>query len=304
MMTRMQQRVSFSDALGHVTADKRIDILRQIGAGGSISQAARAAGVSYKAAWQALDTLTNLAGVPLVERAVGGVGGGGTQLTTAGLELLVAADAMDQARRAVLQRLDGQGPPAAGRQADLPGRPDVARLAVRTSMRNQWPCVVRALEPAGAVMRVHLRGADAAALSLTVCARVTRESAELLALQAGSPVIAMCKATAVQVEAAAGAVLQGTNRWAGTVTRAPRPSATPAAGTAEFAESMGSTAPAPGAATGAAAAPLSLALRELSVQLDAGVQMVGFAPASARLRARSRVVLSVDESAVVLVATG
>ena len=49
-------------------ADKRIDILRQIGQGGSISQAARAVGVSYKAAWQAIDTLTNLAGVPLVLR--------------------------------------------------------------------------------------------------------------------------------------------------------------------------------------------------------------------------------------------
>ena len=28
-------------------------------------------GVSYKAAWQAVDTLTNLAGVALVERVVG-----------------------------------------------------------------------------------------------------------------------------------------------------------------------------------------------------------------------------------------
>ncbi|KAB2887165.1 MAG: ModE family transcriptional regulator, partial [Burkholderiaceae bacterium] len=29
----MQQRVSFSEALGHGMADKRIDILRQIGQG-------------------------------------------------------------------------------------------------------------------------------------------------------------------------------------------------------------------------------------------------------------------------------
>ena len=37
----------------------------------------RQLGVSYKAAWQAIDTLTNLAGAPLVERTVGGSGGGG-----------------------------------------------------------------------------------------------------------------------------------------------------------------------------------------------------------------------------------
>ena len=62
-------------------ADKRIDILRRIGDVGSISEAARRAGVSYKAAWQAIETLNNLAGAPLVEKVVGGNKGGGTRLT-------------------------------------------------------------------------------------------------------------------------------------------------------------------------------------------------------------------------------
>ena len=48
-------------------ADKRIDILRRVGDVGSISEAARRAGVSYKAAWQAIETLSNIAGGPLVE---------------------------------------------------------------------------------------------------------------------------------------------------------------------------------------------------------------------------------------------
>ncbi|RYF00563.1 MAG: LysR family transcriptional regulator [Comamonadaceae bacterium] len=256
-----QQRVSFSDALGHGMADKRIDVLRQIGAGGSISQAARAVGVSYKAAWQALDTLTNLAGVPLVERAVGGVGGGGTQLTEAGRQLLAAAEAMDHARRSVLDQLDGATGPGVA----------IARLSVRTSMRNQWPCVVHALEPEGAVVRVHLRGADTAAHDLAVCSRITRESAELLALQPGLPVLALCKATAVRVAAAPAQSTTHANQWQGRVTRVAR-------GGAEH---------------------------EVSAQLDCGVQMVGFAPSSeAGLRARSRVVLSIDESAVVLAVTG
>ena len=66
-----------TDALGHGMADKRIDILRAIARTGSISQAARDVAVSYKAAWQAVDTLTNLAGVPLVEAldSVGGASG-------------------------------------------------------------------------------------------------------------------------------------------------------------------------------------------------------------------------------------
>ena len=105
----MPVSLSLTDALGHALADKRIDILRQIGTCGSISQAARAVGVSYKAAWQAVDTLTNLAGTPLVARAVGGAGGGGAQLTEAGHQLLAAADAMAQARGAHQRR--GQGGP-------------------------------------------------------------------------------------------------------------------------------------------------------------------------------------------------
>src|SRR6478752_1329068 len=93
--------VELAGALGHQPADKRLEILRRVAAVGSISQAARDAGVSYKAAWQALDTLSNLAGAALVERAVGGSGGGGARLSAAGEQVLQAADQMGRARDAV-----------------------------------------------------------------------------------------------------------------------------------------------------------------------------------------------------------
>src|SRR6218665_928054 len=121
----MPATLSLSGALGHAHADKRIDILRQIGVCGSISQAARAVGVSYKAAWQGLETLTNLGGGPAGGRGAGG--GGGARLPAAGRELLAAADALALARGAVLARW--QAAPDAG--------PALARLALRTSMRNQ-----------------------------------------------------------------------------------------------------------------------------------------------------------------------
>jgi len=54
-----------SDILSEKT-DRRIDILRRIADVGSISEAARSAGMSYKSAWQAVETLTNLAGTPIV----------------------------------------------------------------------------------------------------------------------------------------------------------------------------------------------------------------------------------------------
>jgi len=176
----------FSDALGHGMSDKRIDILRGIARTGSISQAARDAGVSYKAAWQAVATLTNLAGVPLVERAVGGAGGGGASLTAHGGKLLDFADALDTARRAVQSRAQASG---AGSAA--------VRLAIRTSMRNQLPVTVGVLEFRGRTVRVQMSiGSD----EQRIAARITRESAELLGLAEGMAAIALCKATAVRVE--------------------------------------------------------------------------------------------------------
>ena len=91
-------------ALGHPQTDRRLEVLRGIARSGSISQSARDVGVSYKAAWQAIDTLTNLAGVALVAKSVGGAGGGGARFTAAGQELVTAADALAPARGSVLHQ--------------------------------------------------------------------------------------------------------------------------------------------------------------------------------------------------------
>ena len=115
------------NALGYESADKRLEILRLVGALGSISEAARQAGISYKGAWQAIHTLTNLAGTPLVDSVVGGAGGGGAKLTPAGAQLLEAGRQMDAARQTVMARLS-----AGAGQA-------IASVGLRTSMRNSLP---------------------------------------------------------------------------------------------------------------------------------------------------------------------
>lgn len=182
---------ALADALGHDVADKRLDILRRIGQVGSISEAARGAGVSYKAAWQALDALTNLAGAPLVERTVGGSGGGGARLTATGAQLLQAADTLQTLRAQALAQI---APPNTHPSAPAP---QLAALGLRTSMRNQLPCQVLRLSRSGQATRVHLALADGSLL----VARITRESAELLGLAAHTRVLALAKATAVKVAA-------------------------------------------------------------------------------------------------------
>ncbi|MBS1170401.1 MAG: mopA [Burkholderiaceae bacterium] len=204
----MKTSTFLADALGHSMADKRIEILRLIEQTGSISQAAREAGVSYKAAWQAIDTLTNLAGIGLVEKLVGGAGGGGARLTEAGRQLLTTANLLAKLRHEVLHQL----------QAGSGGiySATLAQLAIRTSMRNHLPCEVAGLEPLGQVVRVQLRlpGGE------TLTARITRTSAELLSLAVGLPVIALCKATAVSIAPRTSAAGQdGMNRIPGSISR-------------------------------------------------------------------------------------
>ena len=246
-ITAASPSVALMQALGHPLSDRRLQVLRALGACGSISQAAREVGVSYKAAWQAIDTLSNLAGVPVVQKSVGGAGGGGAKLTEAGQDLLRAAQAMEQVRGAVMQQLQSQAP--------LPS------LGMQTSMRNQWPCVVDLVEVAGPLTMVHVHSLYG---QVPLCAKITTESAQLLALHVGMRVLAMCKATAAQVlpwqknpptEHLLGQVLRVTKGALGD---------------------------------------------EVAVQMHEGLQWVGFANAGSGLRAGRKAMVHVPASALVL----
>lgn len=176
---------ALNNTLGNASSDKRLEVLRWVAQSGSISQAAREVGISYKAAWQAIDTLTSLSGAPLVERTVGGAGGGGAQITPQGMQLLALAGELASARAGVLARFAGGAALAGG-------------LGLRTSMRNQLPCVVARFvltAPDDPVLGVVLRTPGGSELA----ASLTRESADLLGLAEGAAVLAMCKATAVSV---------------------------------------------------------------------------------------------------------
>jgi molybdate transport system regulatory protein len=251
-MPRKPNALQLAGALGHGSADKRVEILRRVAEAGSISQAARDAGVSYKAAWQALDTLNNLAGAALVERAVGGAGGGGARLTPAGLQLLQAADEVGHARRQVLAQLTAKGRPA---QA-------LAGLALRTSMRNQLPGVVEKVQAHAGAVRVLLRLPGGQSLE----SRITRESAQLLGLAPGLPVLALCKATAVGLAAGA----EPGNRLQGHITRISR------------------------AAAGG----------EFALALEGGQSLVGFAAGGHVLRSGDAATALVADAAIVIALPG
>ena len=68
-----------------------VTLLEEIDRCGSINQAAKTVGMSYKAAWEKIENLNNLCPEPLIIRQAGGSGGGGTVLTEAGHAFIARA---------------------------------------------------------------------------------------------------------------------------------------------------------------------------------------------------------------------
>jgi len=76
------------DIDGSSAGEGRIKLLELISETGSIKKAAEQMKMSYKAAWDAINLMNKTYDQPLIERQVGGKGGGGSRLTDAGRELV------------------------------------------------------------------------------------------------------------------------------------------------------------------------------------------------------------------------
>jgi molybdate transport system regulatory protein len=73
----------------------KIALLEQIGESGSLSEAARALGMSYRRAWQLLDSLNCCLQEPATRAQKGGQHGGGSSLTAFGRQLIRVYRAFD-----------------------------------------------------------------------------------------------------------------------------------------------------------------------------------------------------------------
>ena len=163
----------------------RIALLAAIGETGSITSAAKAVGMSYKGAWDAVDAMNNLAGEPLVMRLTGGKGGGGTTLTPRAVKLIETFRAVEREHRRFLERA-GAAIEGFATDWDL-----IGRIGVKTSARNQLY---------GTVSQI-TRGSinDEISLTLpgghTIVAVLTHESTEALGLTVGAAAFALIKAS-------------------------------------------------------------------------------------------------------------
>jgi molybdate transport system regulatory protein len=170
--------------------DKRmINLLKAIEQSGSINQAAKQVGLSYKGAWQIIERANNLAPKVLVATATGGSKGGGTSLTAAGLALLKLFIGLEQEHQDFLQQLNER----------ISNDPDLLLLlrplTIKTSATNQLFGSVTAIQTSSiyAEVFVALKGGEQIVASLPLA------EFEQLNLSIGSDVLLLINAAEIMV---------------------------------------------------------------------------------------------------------
>jgi len=158
---------------------RMIGLLRAVDQSGSINQAAKEVGLSYKGAWQIIERANNGSPKTLVSTATGGSKGGGTRLTEAGHSLLALFTNLEQQHRQFLEQLN----------LNLADDPDTVlllqRLVMKTSARNQIFGSIAEIRP-GAVnaeVAVKLKGGE------QVITNITQASLSHLGLQVGADAV-------------------------------------------------------------------------------------------------------------------
>jgi len=170
--------------------DRRmIALLKAIDQSGSINQAAKQMGLSYKGAWQIIERANNLAPKVLISTATGGSKGGGTCLTAAGQALLSLFVRLEKQHGQFLQKLN----------ESLSDDPEMMLLlkplAIKTSATNQLFGVITAIN-AGAVnaeVFVELKGGE------RIVASQTLAMLDSLGLVVGGDVLLLINAPEISV---------------------------------------------------------------------------------------------------------
>lgn len=83
----------------------RVMLLKSLNETQSLSKSAKKLGISYKKAWNLIDSVNNNSVKPLVQKNTGGSGGGGTFLTPYGIKMIANFESIN---KKCWEFLDGQ----------------------------------------------------------------------------------------------------------------------------------------------------------------------------------------------------
>jgi molybdate transport system regulatory protein len=168
---------------------QRVALLEAIGKHGSISAAAKAVGLSYKGAWDAVQALNNLFDRPLVTARAGGKRGGSAEITPEGQALVTAFHSVELELAHVFEALERR----LGDASSAPLRTLLWSLGMKTSARNAFRGVVEKVTDGAINAEVVLKIGGGA----QIVAVITRHSVEDLGIEPGREAVALIKSSFV-----------------------------------------------------------------------------------------------------------
>ena len=185
----------------------RIRLLEAIERLGSITQAAKDVNLSYKAAWDAVDAMNNLAEQPLLIRAPGGQHGGGSHLTEHGRQVVRLYRLLESGYQRLLGQMQAQ-------MHDIDSLADLLRsITVKTSARNQYRGTIQSVHKGTVNADVLLDIGD----GLTIFANITNDAVEDLRLKRGREATALIKSSLVLLSADPGVRTSARNCLCGSI---------------------------------------------------------------------------------------
>jgi molybdate transport system regulatory protein len=168
----------------------RFRLLEAVAREGSITAGAKAVGLTYKAAWDALDAMANLFGQPLLATRAGGKAGGGAALTPTGLRVIQAFHRLEAEMARMLRKLEPELADTGISPLNL-----VSGFLMKTSARNALRGTVTAIAADAITAEI----AVAVSRDTTIYALISNDSVRELGLCAGREAIVLIKAPFVLI---------------------------------------------------------------------------------------------------------
>ena len=187
--------------------EKRIELLIAVKRTGSISKAAKEVPMSYKAAWEAIESMNNLSTTPIVQRETGGVGGGGTTLTPYGENLIETFEILRNEQKKFLKNLTQITDINTGTLKTI------RRLSMQISARNQISGTVELIEHGKINAEIFIKLKS----GYTLVSVITNTAANNLSLKIGDEVVAIFKSSTVLITTDITLNISARNKFQGTI---------------------------------------------------------------------------------------
>ncbi len=96
MSYKIKSRIWIESKNKVLLGEGRVQLLKAIDETGSLSKAAKSLNISYKKAWNLIDSVNKSAKQPVTINSIGGKGGGGAELTEYGKSLVITFDEINK----------------------------------------------------------------------------------------------------------------------------------------------------------------------------------------------------------------